>query len=625
MENCDSPFLQSEIIEYSQPPNVILNNITKKLNYEYPSIITKKIKFNNNPINKINYDTDERQNMKYIKKRNYKINSNNNNFSEKNNISHNSRNNINVYTKKKLSDIIVSSSATSGINSILSNTQKNNMLNNIEYVENDTNNNMNTNNINNIYNIKTTNNKSTNILIKNIYSNDDYFSTNINEGLLHLKDFEIYKSDKISQFDIEKEKNQNNPNKNGDTIKSLSQFLIKTEKKNPNRHLARSCDSKNRNKKLKSCENTLENKKLAKQLSVQLYSRKINRNGKISNLMNCFNKQKNFLDKIIVRGTRNEKGGVVDFTTASPKKFYKTNNYIIHIEKKNKNLYKYPKWKIISSAKIIQNWWKGRMIIYFQYLNKIRKIQKNFKIYLSKKENEINNIIINERQKIINKNKLFGIIILKKVIEVKLYDLFFSIFLNMKNIINKQQNKTIDLIKYTYLIESIISYIKNIQKKYIYSFMLRLKRNRKYKINYLKPLNASNIYIKCKKIIPIKEKQLNKIIESNSNYQGLNYNYKNQKRNKYTEVETLKIYNIIYKIILRSIIDKIKKEANRRTIIKAFRNINKMKYSILFYSLVKIHKYSVVKYNVMNSFAIFIQRYYRDFINKKYENSNFYY
>lgn len=624
MENWDSPSLKSEIIEYSQPPNVILKNITKKLNYEYPSIITKKIKFNNNPINKINYDCDERTNMKYIKKRYIKFNSNNN-ILIKNNNSHNSRNNINVYTKKKLSDVIVTSSATSGINSILSNTQKNNILNNIEYVENTTNNNMNTNNINNIYNIKTTNNKSTNILIKNIYSNDDYFNANINEGLLHLKDFEIYKSDKISQFDIENEKNQNNQNKKGDTIKSLSQILIKSEKKKPNRHLARSCDSKNRNKKFKSRENILENKKLQKQLSIQLYSRKIKRNGKVSNLMNCFHKQRNILDKIIVRGTRNEKGGVVDFTTASPKKFYKTNNYIIHIEKKNKNLYKYPKWKIISSAKIIQYWWKGRMIIYFEYLNKIRRIQKNFKLYLAKKENEINNIIINEREKIINKNKLHGIIILKKVIEVKLYDLFFSILLNMKNIINKEQNKAISLIKYTFLIESIIIYIKILQKKYIYSFLLRLKRNRNYKTYYLKSINASNIYIKSKKIIPIKEKQVNKIIESNSNYYGLNYNYNNQKRNKYTAVETLKIYNIIYKIILRSIIDKIKKEANRRTIIKAFRNINKMKYPILFYSLVKLHKYSVIKYNVMNSYAIFIQRCYRDFMNKKYEKCNFYY
>ena len=624
MENWDSPSLKSEIIEYSQPPNVILKNITKKLNYEYPSIITKKIKFNNNPINKINYDCDERPNMKYIKKRYIKFNSNNN-ILKKNNNSHTSRNNINVYTKKKLSDVIVTSSATSGINSILSNTQKNNILNNIEYVENTTNNNMNTNNINNIYNIKTTNNKSTNILIKNIYSNDDYFNANINEGLLHLKDFEIYKSDKISQFDIENEKNQNNQNKKGDTIKSLSQILIKSEKKKPNRHLARSFESKNRNKKFKSRENILENKKLQKQLSVQLYSRKIKRNGKVSNLMNCFNKQRNILDKIIVRGTRNEKGGVVDFSTTKKKKFYKTNNYIIHIEKKNKNLYKYPKWKIISSAKIIQYWWKGRMIIYFEYLNKIRRIQKNFKLYLAKKENEINNIIINEREKIINKNKLHGIIILKKVIEVKLYDLFFSILLNMKNIINKEQNKAISLIKYTFLIESIIIYIKILQKKYIYSFLLRLKRNRNYKTYYLKSINASNIYIKSKKIIPIKEKQVNKIIESNSNYYGLNYNYNNQKRNKYTAVETLKIYNIIYKIILRSIIDKIKKEANRRTIIKAFRNINKMKYPILFYSLVKLHKYSVIKYNVMNSYAIFIQRCYRDFMNKKYEKCNFYY
>ena len=621
MDNLDSPPLKSEMIEYSQPPNIILSKITKKLNYEYPIIITKNIRINNNPTNKINYDSDERQNMKYIKKRNNKIISSNN-LSKKNNNINNSRNNINVYTKKKLSDVIVSSSATSGINSILSNTQKNNMLNNIEYIENS---NMNNNNINNIYNIKTTNNKSTNILIKNIYSNDDYFNTNINEGLLHLKDFEIYKSDKISQFDIENEKKKKNQNKNSDTIKSLSHFLIKTEKKNPKRRFAKSCDSKSGNKKLKSFENTLENKVLGKKLSVQLYSRKLNRNGKISNLMNCFNKQKKYLDKIIIRGTRNEKGGVVDFTTASPKKYYKTTNYIINIEKENKNLYKYPKWKIISSAKIIQNWWKSRMILYFQYLNKIRRIQKHFKLYLSKKCNDINNIIINEKQKIINNNKHLGIIILKKLFEVKLYDLFFSILLNMKNVIYKKQNKSIAVIKYTYLIESIIAYIKTLQKKYFYSFFFRLKRNKCYQANYLKLINTSNIYIKCKKSIPIKEKQINRNIESNSNYYRLNYNYNIQKSKKYSAVEALKIFNIIYKIILRTIIDKIKKEANRRTLIKAFRDINKMKYPILFYSLIKLHKYSIIKYNIMNSYAIFIQRYYRDFINKKYEKCNFYY
>ena len=50
----------------------------------------------------------------------------------------------------------------------------------------------------------------------------------------------------------------------------------------------------------------------------------------------------------------------------------------------------------------------------------------------------------------------------------------------------------------------------------------------------------------------------------------------------------MKFYNLIYRILLISIIDKIKKEANRRTLIKDFRDINKMKYPILSYSLLKL-------------------------------------
>ncbi len=66
-----------------------------------------------------------------------------------------------------------------------------------------------------------------------------------------------------------------------------------------------------------------------------------------------------------------------------------------------------------------------------------------------------------------------------------------------------------------------------------------------------------------------------------------------------------------------NIIEKIKKEANRRTLIKAFRDINKLKYPILFYSLLKIQKYSIVKYNVMNAYAKLIQKNYRYFKDKK--------
>ena len=596
MEYIGSSPCKYDNFDNNLPPNIILNRINNDTNHQYPNIISKSIRISTNPIKTINYyDNDnECRNIRYIKKSKNIIYPNNTvNFPVKNNYSGNN----NIYCKKRLNDGFIPSSVTSGVNSSISN--------------------------NNIYNIKTTNNKTTNILIKNIYSNDDYFNTNIKEGLLHLKDFEIYKSNKISQLDIENENIKQRESINREINKPLSLFLIKSEKKP---HLAKSCENIIRNKKYKSSENSIKKEIFWRQKSVEInIHRKNNILGKISRLMNYFNKRRKYYDKIIIRGTRNEKGGVVDFTTASPKKYYKTTNYIINKEKENKNLYKYPKWKLISSAKIIQNWWKSRMILYFQYLNKIRRIQKNFKLFLSKKCNDINNIIINEKQKIINNNKHLGIIILKKLFEVKLYDLFFSILLNMKNVIYKKPNKSIALIKYTYLIESIIAYIKTLQKKYFYSFFFRLKRNKCYQANYLKLINTSNIYIKCKKSIPIKEKQINRNIESNSNYYRLNYNYNIQKSKKYSVVEALKIFNIIYKIILRTIIDKIKKEANRRTLIKAFRDINKMKYPILFYSLIKLHKYSIIKYNIMNSYAIFIQRYYRDFINKKYEKCNFYY
>ena len=112
----------------------------------------------------------------------------------------------------------------------------------------------------------------------------------------------------------------------------------------------------------------------------------INKN--ISNLIYYFNKKKKYSDQIIKRGTRNEKGGVADFSTVSPKKYYRNDRYIIKLETKNKTEYKYPKWKIISSAKIIQNWWRIKKIIYFMYINKIKKIQLNFKNHLLKMNNK---------------------------------------------------------------------------------------------------------------------------------------------------------------------------------------------------------------------------------------------
>ena len=87
-------------------------------------------------------------------------------------------------------------------------------------------------------------------------------------------------------------------------------------------------------------------------------------------------------------------------------------------------------------------------------------------------------------------------------------------------------------------------------------------------------------------------------IQSDNNfyYYGLNSNHslKNIKRNSQKDI--IKIINLFYRILLKLVVDKIKKEANRRTLIKAFRDINDMKYPILFYALLKIHKYSSIEF-----------------------------
>ena len=531
-------------------------------------------------------------------------------------VNNNSRNTVNIYSKKKLSDGLISSSATSGINSLLSNTQKNNILSNIEFIEEYPNNNIENNNINNIYNIKTTNNKSTNILIKNIYSNDDYFNRNINEGMLHLKDFEIYKSNKISQFDMEKQTEKSNENK--DIRKSLSQILIKSEQKNNNNNLTNSCDFININ--FKTSDKTLENRIMNRQPNERIILRRNHINKNISNLIYYFNKKKKYSDQIIKRGTRNEKGGVADFSTVSPKKYYRNDRYIIKLETKNKTEYKYPKWKIISSAKIIQNWWRIKKIIYFMYINKIKKIQQNFKNHLLK----INNKESNSKKNIyLDKNTKLGIIILKKVMEVKLVNLLSLILIKIKNYIDYITKEKIDIIKYSYFIKNIIDYVKNIKKKNIFLFLLKLKDNNHPKEAYLNTINTSSLNIKEKKNVLIHKKKLSKTNFRKFKYYSTNTNNINIKI-IYNQKNTMKFYNLIYRILLISIIDKIKKEANRRTLIKAFRDINKMKYPILYYSLLKLQKYCIIKYNIMNAYAELIQRNYREYVYKKLKKSQFY-
>ena len=72
-----------------------------------------------------------------------------------------------------------------------------------------------------------------------------------------------------------------------------------------------------------------------------------------------------------------------------------------------------------------------------------------------------------------DKNTKLGIIILKKVMEVKLVNLLSLILIKIKNYIDYTTKEKIDIIKYSYFIKNIIDYVKNIKKKNIFLFLLK--------------------------------------------------------------------------------------------------------------------------------------------------------
>ena len=114
------------------------------------------------------------------------------------------------------------------------------------------------------------------------------------------------------------EKQTEKSNENKDIRKSLSQILIKSEQKNNNNNPTNSCDFKNHNINFKTSDKTLENRIMKRQFSERIILRRYHINKNISNLMYYFNKKKKYSDQIITRGTRNEKGGVADFSSVSP-------------------------------------------------------------------------------------------------------------------------------------------------------------------------------------------------------------------------------------------------------------------------------------------------------------------
>ena len=749
----------------SKRPHRLIQKGKQETIYEPPYIISKYIKIPNNPqysplnninnIKKINYQNNptsmtyntlpQKNNINRINP-NQKINDINKNINSNLNTDI-----TNIYNRKRLSRIsnnVTFSTIGSRKNSYFSN--GNNNLNKIENIPFDFNAEMQAKNKDDIK-VGNSKIKSPNILVKKIYETDDIFTKNLGKGLLCLKDIEVIKTNKISLLDLDNEDLMKNQNANNN--QSLGHFLAKSQDKTKNNgkdlkhyEIIGSYDSL-KNRKNNLSKSPVNGKMKERELSEQPKKGKkkaVYKRGKISMILYYFTKKGSLSDILMVRGSRSEKGGVVDFTIASPRKNYNMNNYAINSDFINKSTYKYPGWKLVSSAKKIQNWWRKKISMYNNYINKIKLIQNFFRNYkmnkvkgmIKKKElkeeenNELNikNELNNKESDILKrKAKILLVTLLKNIIELKLNNNFKNLLLKMKDLIRNNQNKEILKYKYSYFIQTVKDYFNKNKNRNILLFMNKFKKltdlnkalennNTNNNINKnLEIINLPNLFIKgIKNIKDLKyenssnqyndENELNNskkldnkynqnssgIYKSNYNYNKINEEmqyqiYKNDNFNiisnkqkdkrysKYTkkivfkekdkevflkiknnpdEIEKIilekiyikkwfykvikikkesekktrianrnkiigNIFSLLLKKIMIDIIDKIRKEANRRTLIKAFRNINKLKYPTLFYSLLKIKKYSIVKYNVMNAYAKLIQRNFRYFMDKK--------
>jgi hypothetical protein len=195
---------------------------------------------------------------------------------------------------------------------------------------------------------------------------------------------------------------------------------------------------------------------------------------------------------------------------------------------------------------------------------------------------------------------------------------------NSKNLDNNNNQNSSGIYKSNYNYNNINDDRQyQIYKNDNFNIISNIKKNRRYS-KYTKKIifkeKDKTVFAKVKNNPnEIKKIILEKIYIKKWFYKVIKIKKENEKKTKIANRNKMigNVCSILLKKIMIDIIDKIRKEANRRTLIKAFRNINKLKYPILFYSLLKIKKYSIVKYNVMNAYAKLIQRNFRYFMDKK--------
>jgi hypothetical protein len=378
----------------------------------------------------------------------------------------------------------------------------------------------------------------------------------------------------------------------------------------------------------------------------------------------------------IIKNTDNE-NSVEDY---NKEEYNKTKGGIVDLSDKKKYTdrfirLKYPNWKIVASACLIQSWFrslKSFKNFYKKNLHKIIIIQKVYKMHYKNKilSNRINLNICKTYQKEPRDN-FKNIYKTKKPIKyinnnkqlLPLYKRTFPIIYNSSsdeyyprknnlkiynkpNINSNYLYKEINHQNETHIIHSNLNsrnYKNNKNNLFIVAILLMKKilENKLLKIYFdiisiLKiyqkseiksdtgnkkniKLHLEQIYIKKKENNFINKNEKRKENKINNNEIILNKNEKNDFAPNILLKDKNKIKNkhILFSNIFKYIIEKLRQEGKRRKLIICFEIIFKNELTNLKYALKKIKKYGKVRSDVLNNYASIIQNAFRYYLENK--------
>lgn len=239
-----------------------------------------------------------------------------------------------------------------------------------------------------------------------IDKNEYFFSNSLQNGYLNIKDSKTIKMTGTNETTKEKRMLYKNERRKK---KQLSNYIINQDKKK---------------------SRSLSNNRSCINFGVKEKSKYRNKSRKIGLTFSLLSRKNQLNDEeVMLRGMRDEKGGVVDFCYGG-----KENDKQHVIMKFTKNSMIYPSKKIVENTKKIQKWWRWILITYKRLTRKIIIIQKWIRGYLYRKHflnthstqlyqekitentDDNNTNITNKNQKAIS----FGCLFLRELITNKL-------------------------------------------------------------------------------------------------------------------------------------------------------------------------------------------------------------